>query len=91
MMRKNIKEGMAWLLISGLVTTSSGGVALANDRMIIQKNSLILSKEETVNHTVLFLSADMVQKDGTILVEKGKWEKENGKIRFYRRILRGRC
>ena len=66
-MRKNIKKAMAWVLLSGLVTTSSGIVAMANDTMLIQESPTL---KET-----FYLTADMVSENGTIVVEEGEWQK----------------
>ncbi len=74
-MRRNISKMMAWLLVSGLVTTSSGIVALANDNKIILPDSFVTSTKEDTNATILNLTTDIVSEDGTIVVEEGEWKK----------------
>ena len=74
-MRRNISKMMAWLLVSGLVTTSSGIVALANDNKIIRLDSFVTSTKEDTTGTILNLTTDMVSEDGTIVVQEGEWKK----------------
>ena len=74
-MRRNISKMMAWLLVSGLVTTSSGIVALANDNKIILPDSFVTSTKEDTTGTILNLTTDMVSEDGTIVVQEGEWKK----------------
>ena len=74
-MRRNISKMMAWLLVSGLVTTSSGIVALANNTMLIQENPLVTSNKEVAMEEVLYLTTDMVSENSTIVVEEGQWKK----------------
>ncbi len=73
MMRKNIKEGMAWLLISGLVTTSSGMVALANDGVAIITKKKTVVESFLNEEDVIYLTADMVSEKGIVVIEEGEW------------------
>ncbi len=73
-MRKDARKMLAWLISVGLVTTSSGIVALANDGVTITtKKKTVVEKvwEEEDTH---YLTTDMVSEKGTATVE-GEWKR----------------